>query len=80
MNLLEAGQRYLVVITPSFADWSAPFTFFSQSIATLNANGTITPVYIEGNIWNVFNEYDGYTVERIAELAHLANTWHERYS
>ena len=76
----EDGERYLVFIMPSYGDWSLPFTFFSDGSARINADGTITPVaHIEHN-WNVFDEYSGYTVERLAELAHLANTWHERYA
>jgi hypothetical protein len=70
-----------VFITPSYTDWSAQFTFFWESAARINADGTITPIWNDNdNNWNVFNEYEGYTVERMAELAHLANTWHEKYA
>lgn len=77
MNLLEPGERYLVFITPWYGNFAVPYTFFSESIAKINADGTITPFYDVENIWNVFDEYDGYTVEKLAELAYLANTWHE---
>jgi len=73
----EVGGQYLVFITPSYGNWSAPFTLYSESMARINADGTVTPISSEGNIWNVFDGFDGYTVERLAELAYLANTWHE---
>jgi hypothetical protein len=80
-SVLETGERYLVFITPSYGNWGAQFSFYeSESVARINADGTITPVSGEGNIWNVFDEYDGYTVEKLTELAKLANTWHEKYS
>ena len=79
-GVLNIGEQYLVFITPSGSDWSSPFTFFNESAARINADGTITPVSGEGNIWNVFDGFDGYTVERMVELAFLANTWHEMYA
>ena len=77
-GVLNVGEQFLVFIAPSFSDWSAPFTFDGNA-TRINADGTITPVSGEGNIWNVFDDFDGYTVERLAELAYLANTWHEEY-
>lgn len=79
-NLLQDGERYLVFITPSYSDWSSPFNIFWESAAQINADGTITPVRDVVDNSNVFNDYDGYTVEQLAELAHLANTWHEMYA
>jgi len=79
-ELLEANERYLVFIAPSYSGWSAQFTFFWESAARINPDGTITPVFDVEDNGNVFDEYDGFTVERLAQLAHLANTWHESYS
>jgi len=79
-NLLHDGERYLVFITPSYSGWSAPFNIFWESVAQINADGTITPVRDVVDNSNVFNDYDGYTVEQLAELAYLANTWHEMYA
>jgi hypothetical protein len=80
VDLLESGERYLVFITPRYISWSSQFEFFSESAARINADGTITPIWNEGDNWNEFNDFSGYTIERLAELAYLANTWHEKYS
>jgi hypothetical protein len=79
-SALQVGGRYLVFITPSYSDWHSPFTFFSESVARINADGTITSIPQLERGWEVFGNYDGYTVERLAERVYLANTWHERYS
>ena len=79
-DLVENGERYLVFITPSYGDWSSQFNFFWESAARINSDGTITPVQDVVDNFNVFDDYDGYTVEELTELAHLANTWHERYA
>ena len=79
-SALQTNGQYLVFITPSYSNWHSPFTFFSESVAMINADGTITSIpQLEGS-WNVFGEYDGYTIDRLTELAQLANTWHERYA
>jgi len=78
-SALYAGERYLVFLTPSYTNWHSPFTFYSESVAIINADGTITTIPQLESGWNVFEGYDGYTVEQLAELAHLANTWHELY-
>ena len=64
-------------ITPWYGNFVVPFTFFSESAARINADGTITPVRDVVDNWNVFDKFDGYTVEMIIEFAHLANVWHE---
>ena len=79
-SVLNVGEQYLVFITPSGSDRSSPFTFFNGSAARINDDGTITPISGDGDIWNVFDEFAGYTVERLTELAFLSNTWHEKYA
>ena len=79
-NLLQDGERYLVFITPSYSDWSSQFNFFWESAAKINDDGTITPIRNVVDDSNVFDEYEGYTVDRLAELVYFANTWHEKYS
>jgi hypothetical protein len=78
---LETGERYLVFIVPSFSDWNAQYTFFWESAARINADGTITPIWDTDEFnRSIFDGYEGYRARRLATFAHLANTWHERYA
>ncbi|MCL1865831.1 MAG: hypothetical protein FWF82_00295 [Oscillospiraceae bacterium] len=84
--LLEPGERYLAAIAAEVGfdnvvrdEYGYPlFVFVRGSVAKINEDGTITPLNNSDDN-NVFNAYDGYTVNQIAELAELAQTWQNKY-
>jgi len=71
---LEQGGRYLILLDPSE---DGPYIEPGR-VAKINDDGTITAITAEYG--NVFDEFNGYTVEQMKELAERAIAWHERHA
>jgi hypothetical protein len=79
---LEQGQRYLILLE-IYGEYETMAAIQPELIAKINDDGTITPYNpLIGTspyetYWSVFDDFDGYTVEQMSELAEQAKIWHE---
>ncbi|MCL1831618.1 MAG: hypothetical protein FWG45_01750, partial [Oscillospiraceae bacterium] len=88
-TMLEVGETYIV----SFFSYGENQDVFQRYfVALVNSDDTITPVpaaiiydtydtYESSTVYDngMYDDYDGYTVAQIGELAELVKTWHEKY-
>jgi len=56
--------------------------FDPTQVATITQDGTITALPVDYNHYgfNIFDEFNGYTLEQIEEFKQQAKTWHETYT
>ena len=74
LDVFELGGQYLMMLDPSE---DGPY-IDSTMVAKINKDGTITAVY-SPDYANIFEEYNGYTVEQMKEEAERAKAWHESH-
>jgi hypothetical protein len=80
---LSQGGRYLFLLG-GYAPGAEAIQWYANSwgIAKINDDGTITPIPFvsKHETYNVFTEFDGFTVEQLKEAAERARIWYEKYS
>jgi hypothetical protein len=74
--VLESGKQYLAIVTPQFRDTAYIPGGFA---ARINPDGTISLIYSKDDRRNVFEGFEGYTVEQMADIAQRAIAFYERY-
>ena len=72
IDYLVPGKSYLMVISTNGTE----FNLNSDQVAKIKETGRITPV----SIYNVFNEYNGYTCDEVKKDAELAIEWYIKYA
>ena len=72
---LAQGRRYLVLFDPT----SDRPSIESYMVAIINTDNTITAIAINSDYNNVFEQFNGYTVEQMALEAERAKLWHDRF-
>jgi len=74
-ELFKIGERYLMFTYPDYLGAE----LYADYAAKINPDETIAPLYNQNRNWNVFDGFDGYTVEQMVDIAKRAVVFYEAY-